>query len=82
MPRIAVCLNYADINTPRFSGENDYLDYCAKCYAAADEAQIAAKYGVAVEAVDKIDQEHFDYADEWENYTCECCGKRLTAEDN
>jgi hypothetical protein len=34
MPRIAVCLNYADIDKPHFSGENEYLDYCNGCYAA------------------------------------------------
>lgn len=82
MPRIAVCLNYADRDSPRFSGENEYLDYCTKCYASQDVAKIAQKYGVPVEAVDKIGDEHFDYAEYGENYTCERCRKRLTEEDN
>ena len=80
MPRIAVCLNYEDRDDPRFSGENDYPDYCRQCYAEADEAEIAAEYGVSVDAVDKIDDEHPQY--EGEDYTCTACGKLLTAKDD
>jgi hypothetical protein len=80
MPRIAVCLNIADQDNPRFSGENDYLDYCAKCYAEVDEADIAEDYKLPLEAVDKIDDEHPQYAGE--DYDCECCRKKLTSRDD
>jgi hypothetical protein len=80
MPRIAVCLNYEDRDNPRFSGENDYPDYCARCYADADEEAIAEEYGVPVEAVDKIGDEHPPYDDT--DYTCTECGKPLTAKDD
>jgi hypothetical protein len=80
MPRIAVCLNIADQDSPRFSGENDYLDYCAKCYRKMDEAQIAKAYGLPVDAVDKIGDEHPQY--EGEEYTCTNCDKTLTGKDD
>lgn len=80
MPRIAVCLNIADQDSPRFSGENDYLDYCATCYRKMDEATIAKAYGLPVDAVDKIDDEHPQY--EGEDYTCTQCYKKLGREDD
>jgi hypothetical protein len=80
MPRIAVCLNYADIDSPRFSGENDYLDYCRKCYEETDEVDVALEYNLPVEAVDKIGDEHPPY--EGEDYTCADCNKTLTGKDD
>jgi hypothetical protein len=80
MPRIAVCLNIADQDNPRFSGENDYLDYCRRCYAEANETHIARAYGLPLHAVDKIDDEHPPYEDE--DYTCQKCWVKLTARDN
>jgi hypothetical protein len=80
MPRIAVCLNIADHDKPRFSGENDYLDYCRQCYAEADEQAIADAYGLPLEAVDKIGDEHPQYAGE--DYKCQQCWKLLTARDD
>jgi len=80
MPRIAVCLNIAEINDPHFSGENDYLDYCAKCYEEADEADIAEQYKLPLEAVDKIDDEHPQYAGE--DYECHECRRTLTGKDD
>jgi hypothetical protein len=80
MPRIAVCLNHEDIDKPNFSGENDYLDYCAQCYADIDEADIAEDYKVSVFAVDRIDDEHPPY--EGEDYSCTECGKTLTGRDD
>jgi len=80
MPRIAVCLNIAEINDPHFSGENDYPDYCRRCYAKASEAKIAQEYGVPLEAVEKIGDEHPGY--EGEDYTCTTCNKTLTGKDD
>lgn len=80
MPRIAVCLNIADQDNPRFSGENDYLDYCRQCYAEADEQEIAKAYGLPLEAVDKIGDEHPQY--EGDGYTCQKCWKALTRRDD
>jgi hypothetical protein len=80
MPRIAVCLNIADIDKPRFSGENDYLDYCRRCYAEANEQEIADAYGLPLDAVDKIADEHPQYTGE--GYTCLKCYKTLTARDD
>lgn len=82
MPRIAVCLNFADPDkdSPLWSGENEYLDYCAECYDDADEADIAEDYKLPLDAVDKIGDEHPQY--EGEGYSCECCGEILTSEDD
>jgi hypothetical protein len=81
MPRIAVCLNYADRDKPRFSGENDYLDYCAKCYKKMTEAAVAKAYELPVDAVDKIDDEHPSYTED-DRYECTLCYKKLGMEDN
>lgn len=79
MPRIAVCLNYADRDNPRFSGENLHLDYCADCYQEVDISDIAESRQLPDDAVD-CGVEHPDYVS-WD-YTCERCHKRLTEEDN
>jgi len=79
MPRIAVCTNYEDRDTPRFSGENEHYDFCKACYPHVDDEQLAEADGVPVEAVSE-DCEHPPY--EYEDYECHHCGRTLTARDN
>lgn len=81
MPRIAVLLNYDELDKPHFSGRNEYLDYCQKCYAEVDDAELAAKHEVPVDAVER-DVEHFPYGDPDDNYTCEGCRRKLTERDD
>jgi len=80
MPRVSVCTNLADKERlgARFSGENNNLDYCRKCYAALTESVIALHHGVSVDAVD-MGADHPYYADD--DYSCERCGKRLGISD-
>jgi len=79
MPRIAVCTNYADRDTPHFSGENEHHDFCHACYQCVDEADLAEEIGLPAEAAER-DVEHPCY-DEWD-YTCHACGDTLTAKDD
>ena len=80
MPRISVCHNIADIDQPEFSGDNEYLDYCRCCYAAATQSSVAARYSLPADAVDKCGNDHPDYNED--DCKCDGCGKLLHGIDN
>lgn len=79
MPRISVCLNYADSDDPHFSGEHWNFDYCRDCYPHVDADALAEARGLPPEAVDDA-VEHPEY-DSWD-YTCEMCGCALGRRDD
>lgn len=66
-----------------YTSENDPLDFCAECFPPEDEAD--AEYKGKGEGPDKrdcygYDCDHPPYSDT--GYTCECCEKELTDDDN
>ena len=81
MPRVSVCTNLADEQRmgSRWSAENNNYDYCQKCYAHLRSEDIAESEGVDEDAV-CMEQDHPDYEDD--DYTCDCCHKRLTRRDD
>lgn len=88
MPRLPICTNRDEKDKPNFSGENDNLDICAKCWRGLDAEDVigATEHSRAdVEAAFADEDletgcDHPDYADE--DYHCELCGKHLTEKDN
>ena len=83
MPRISVCTNFSEINSPMFSGENDNLDFCSSCYrkasSAAGIAALAAEYSVPEEATESGACAP-DYAES--GYRCYRCNRSLGSRDN
>jgi hypothetical protein len=79
MPRVSICTNLADEQRPGWSAENTNEDYCFFCFDDLTAENFMAHYGVSEDAVEMY-ADHPQYAGE--DYTCECCGCRLTQEDD
>lgn len=80
MPRIGICLNLDDEQRLgwRWSAENDYYDFCRRCYSRMEPSAFATSNGVSLDAVE-MNVEHPQYAGE--EYHCHTCRKELTEED-
>ena len=84
MPRVTVTENYEDFSAGRSDDPmNTNMDYCKDCYADLILEVIATEYGVPDEAVEMpADTAFTPFYDEEFGYTCEQCGRELTARDN
>jgi hypothetical protein len=82
MPRISYCLNWFDQNFPNFSGENENIDLCQRCWPnrldfVPDEFKTLD--ATRAEAVEE-GADHPSYEDT--TYDCENCGCTLKARDD
>ena len=74
MPRISYCTNYEDRDKPGFSGENENLDFCRRCWRHRFERVPQKLIGTG--AIDD-DADRPEYEGD---HFCDRCGKQLAEE--